>query len=156
MFVNDYEIDVLAFAAFGLGSQALLAAYFAARRWSPQTAQRFGWIAYAFALLGLPLGGWLLVGEGSQTLGIGPILLGLWAALGVVVDLWLQVEWRVPIRLSVFIPYVALYFFGQMFLWWPLWDLSRVAWACFLVLFVVNTLLNLRGHFGHDGSGLDS
>ena len=108
MFVNDYEIDVLAFAAFGLGSQALLAAYFAARRWSPQTAQRFGWIAYAFALLGLPLGGWLLVGEGSQTLGIGPILLGLWAALGVVVDLWRQVEWRVPIRLSVFIPYVAL------------------------------------------------
>ena len=33
-------------------------------------------------------------------------------------------------------PYVGLYFLGQMFLWWPLWDLARGAWAAFGVLFV--------------------
>ena len=48
----------------------------------------------------------------------------------------------------MFVPYVGLYFWAQMFLWWPLWDLQRTAWACYLVLFSVNTALNLRGHFG--------
>jgi hypothetical protein len=47
---------------------------------------------------------------------------------------------------SVLVPYVALYFFAQMFLWWPLWDLDRAAWTVFLVLFVVSTALNLGGH----------
>ena len=37
---------------------------------------------------------------------------------------------------------------GQMFLWWPLLDIARGAWAVFAVLFVVNTALNLVGHFG--------
>ena len=150
--MGDYGTDVVAFAVFGIGSQALLAAYFSARRWRPQMAQRFGWIAYAFALFGLPLGGWLVLGGQTRALWVGPILLGLWAALGVVVDLWRRVEWREPIRWSVFVPYVALYFWAQMFLWWPLWDVWRAGWFCFLVLFVVNTALNLRGHFGHDGA----
>ena len=35
-----------------------------------------------------------------------------------------------------------------MCLWWPLWDINQAAWAAFLVLFVANTALNLRGHFG--------
>ena len=39
------------------------------------------------------------------------------------------------------------YFWAQMFLWWPLWDVNRWAWAVFGALFVVNTVLNLRGHF---------
>jgi hypothetical protein len=41
-----------------------------------------------------------------------------------------------------------LYFWGQMFMWWPLWDIERAAWAFFLVLFVPNTILNIRGHSG--------
>ena len=147
---------ILAFAAFGIGSQALLVAYFAARRWWPRIAERFGWLSYAFAGLGLLLGGWLLLGGQSWRLYVGPILLALWALLGAVVDLWRGVEWRTPIRWSVFIPYVALYFWAQMFLWWPLWDVQRVVWFCFLVLFVVNTALNLRGHFGQDGAGSES
>jgi len=35
-----------------------------------------------------------------------------------------------------------------MFLWWPLWNINRAAWTLFLALFVANTALNLRGHFG--------
>ena len=61
-------------------------------------------------------------------------------------DLWRRVQWRTPARLGILIPYVGLYFWAQMFLRWPLWDINRVAWACFLLLFVCNTALNLAGH----------
>jgi hypothetical protein len=113
-------------------------------------------MAYAFAGLGLPLGAWLILGGQSWRLYAGPLLLALWAALGAAVDLWRRIEWRTPIRWSVFVPYVALYFWAQMFLWWPLWDLSRAAWACFLVLFVANTALNIRGHFTEDADAPES
>jgi hypothetical protein len=137
---------VAVFAVFGIGSQGVLAGYFAARRWSPLLAERFGWVAYAFAALGLPLAIWLLAGGQSWRLYVGPALLASWAVFGASVDLWRKVEWRAPILWRVFVPYVALYFFAQMFLWWPLWNLQRTAWAGFLVLFVANTALNLRGH----------
>jgi hypothetical protein len=47
----------------------------------------------------------------------------------------------------VFIPFLVLYFFAQMFTRWPLWSIDRVVWALFLVLFVPSTVLNIRGHF---------
>jgi len=150
--VTGGGIAVAAFAAFGLASQALLVCYFAARRWSPRIAERFGWLAYAFAGLGLPLGVWLFVGGQSWRLYLGPILMASWALFGAVVDLWHPRKWRTPIVWNVLVPYVALYFWAQMFLWWPLWDTERVAWALFLVLFVANTALNLRGHFGDEPS----
>ena len=115
--MTGQDTAVVAFAAFGLASQAVLVIYFAARRWRPQMAERYGWIAYAFAGLGLPLGAWLILGGQSWRLYAGPLLLALWAALGAAVDLWRRIEWRTPIRWSVFVPYVALYFWGQMFLW---------------------------------------
>lgn len=142
------DTATVAFAAFGIVSQAVLVLFFAARRWRPRIAERHGWIAYAFGGLGLPLAAWLFVGGHSWKLYVGPLLLAVWAALGAAVDLWRKVEWRTPIRWSVFAPYLAVYFFAQMFLWWPLWGLWRIAWACFLVLFVANTALNVRGHFG--------
>ncbi|PKQ19549.1 MAG: hypothetical protein CVT66_09525 [Actinobacteria bacterium HGW-Actinobacteria-6] len=154
--MGDYGTGLVVFAVFGIGSQAMLAAYFAARRWLPRQEKRIGWLAYIFALFGLPLGGWLLLGGQSWKLYIGPIVLGLWSVLGIVVDLWRRVEWRAPINWSVFLPYVVLYFWAQMLLWWPLWDVWRAAWLCFLVLFTVNTLLNLRGHFGHNRAGSES
>jgi len=139
---------VAVFTAFGIASQAILICFFAARRWSPQLAQRFGWFAYAFAGLGLPVGAWLFLGGQSWRLYVGPLLMAAWALFGAGVDLWRPRQWRWPIVWRVFVPYLALYFWAQMFLWWPLWDINRVAWAVFLVLFVANTALNLRGHFG--------
>ena len=136
------------FAAFGIASQALLVCFFAARRWSSGIAQRFGWLAYAFAGLGLPLGAWLLLAGQSWRLYSGPILMASWALFGTIVDVWRQREWREPVVWTVMVPYVALYFWAQMFLWWPLWDTQRLAWTVFLVLFATNTALNLRGHFG--------
>jgi hypothetical protein len=139
--------DVVVFAVFGLASQALLAAFFAARRWRPGLADRLGRWAYGFGALGLPVGVWLLGSGASYRLFIGPLLLAAWAALGATVDLWRPRPWRGPrIDWSVMGPYVGVYFPAQMFLWWPLWDLARPAWAVFAGLFVVNTALNLRGH----------
>jgi hypothetical protein len=148
--VTGQDTATVVFASFGLASQAILVAYFAARRWRLGAAERYGWIAYAFAGLGLPVGMWLIFTEQSWRLYVGPILLALWAALGAAADLWRRIEWRAPIRWGIFVPYVALYFWAQMFLWWPLWDLWRAAWLVFLVLFVANTALNIRGHFGQD------
>ena len=152
----EYDIATSAFVIFAIGSQAVLVAHFAARRWWPRGAERFGWLAYAFGGLGYLLGGWLLLNGQSWRLYVGPILFALWATFGAVVDLWHRVEWRAPIRWSVFVPYVALYFWAQMFLWWPLWDIQRAAWFCFLVLFVASTALNLQGHFGKGMAGSES
>jgi hypothetical protein len=146
------EAAVIAFGAFGIASQAFLVCFFAARRWLPRLARTVGWVVYAFAGLGLPLGVLLLVDGQSWRLYSGPLLLASWALFGAVVDLWRPRTWRTPIMWSVFVPYVALYFCAQMFLWWPLWDLARAAWVVFLVLFAASTALNLRGHFDREST----
>jgi hypothetical protein len=137
-----------AFTAFGLASQAFLLGFFAARRWRPRVAARIGWTVYALAGLGLPLGLLLLVDRQPWTLVIGPVLMALWALFGSYIDVWRPRPWRrPPIAWHLLIPFVALFFSAQMFLWWPLWNIERVAWVIFLVLFVPNTVLNIRGHF---------
>ena len=104
---------------------------------------------YAFAGLGLPLGAWLLLDGQSWRLFVGPLLTAAWAAFGASVDLWRPSDWRrPPIAWNVFVPYLALYFSAQMFMWWPLLSIEPAAWAVFLVLFVPSTVLNVRGHFG--------
>lgn len=147
------DTATVAFAVYGVGAQAVLAAFFAARRWLPPLAEWLGWVTYSFVSLGLPLGGVFLLGGESWRLYLGPIIFALWAGFGVVVDLWPRLEWRNPPRWSVFVPYVGLYFWGQMLLWWPLWDAWRTAWFAFLALFVVSTALNFEGHFGRGGAG---
>ncbi|MFN8631317.1 MAG: hypothetical protein U0838_13670 [Chloroflexota bacterium] len=141
------DATVIAFAVFGILGQLWLVAFFAARRWAPGRADRPGRIAYGFALAGVPLAAWLvLVGATTRLIG-GPLLFAAWAALGIAVDLWRPRPWRAPpIDWPVMAPYVALFFFAQMFLWWPLWDLARPAWLGFGLLFVANTALNLQGH----------
>ena len=138
----------IVFAAFGLATQALLLAFFGARRWSPHLAERFGWVVYAASGLGVPLGIGLLLDGQSWRLFVGPLLMGLWALFGATVDLWRPRRWRrTPVAWNVLVPYLVLYFSAQMFLWWPLWNIERAAWALFLLLFVPSTVLNIRGHF---------
>lgn len=142
--------------AFGIATQALLLAFFAARRWALRAATRYGWAVYAFAGSGLPLAVWLLLDGQPWELVVGPLLMAAWALWGATVDLWRPRQWRrPPVKWGVFVPYLLLYFWGQMFLWWPLWDIERVAWLLFLVLFVPSTVLNIRGHFGEDAESQD-
>lgn len=137
-----------AFMIFGIGTQLVLVAFFAARRWVPDRALTYGRIAYSVAGLGLPVGVWLAIDGQSWRLWTGPLILALWAACGATLDVWRKVEWRDPIVPRFFAPFVSLYFVAQMLLWWPLLDVAYGAWTVFTVLFVVNTALNLSGHFG--------
>lgn len=144
----------LAFVAFGLVSQTLLVGFFAVRRWRPSLGPRLGALAYAFGGLGLGVGLALLATGHSWKLFVGPLLMAGWAGFGATVDLWRPRPWRrPPIDWSVLGPYVGLYFFAQMFMWWPLWDFAVGAWVAFLILFVVNTALNIGGHFDDAESG---
>lgn len=142
-----------AFTLFGIATQLLLVAFFAARRWAPRLASQLGCLAYSVAGLGLPLGVWLAIDGQTWRLWVGPLILAAWAAFGTTLDLWRKVEWRDPIVPRFFAPFVTLYFFAQMFMWWPLLDIARGAWFAFTCLFVVNTALNLVGHFGKRSAG---
>ena len=142
------DTELVAFAAFGIGSQVVLVAFFACRRWAPKLAGRYGPIAYAFGLLGLAVGAWLAISGASWRLFAGPVIFSVWAAYGAWVDLFRRIDWRLRVRWNVLGPYLTLYLAAQMFLWWPLWDYWRVGWTVYLVLFVANTALNLAGHFG--------
>ena len=70
-----------------------------------------------------------------------------WALLGATVDLWRPRPWREPpVEWSVLVPYLAIYFSAQMFLWWPLWNFAREIWLVFLGLFVAKHRAEHRGH----------
>jgi hypothetical protein len=140
------DTQVVLFGGYGIASQAILLAYFAARRWRPSLAERYGWAAYAFGAAGLFLGLALAAYGASFRLFTGPLLLAGWAGYGWWVDLARKIDWRRPMRWSVAGPYLALYLGAQMFLWWPLWNVARGLWAVYLALFAANTLLNLLGH----------
>lgn len=86
----------VAFAIFGVVSQAILLAFFIARRWALKVATRYGWSVYVVAGLGLPLGVWLQIVGQSWRLFVGPILMAVWALFGSLVDLWRPSEWRRP------------------------------------------------------------
>lgn len=137
----------IGFISFALASQALLVAFFAARRWWPDRARGLGNAAYGVGALGGPLGILLLVAGGNEALVPGPLLLAGWASFGAVVDVLRPRPWRgPPVEWKVFAPYVAVYVAAQMFLWWPLWAMARPAWTAFLGLFALNTALNVAGH----------
>ena len=142
------DLNLGLFAAFALTSQLVLLVYFVLRRLRPRVADRHGWVAYAFGLLGLAVGLRLLAGGAPWQLYTGPVVFAVWAAFGGWADTIARIEWREPIRWTVFAPYVSLYLAAQMFLWWPLWDRWFAGWCAYLALFAVNTALNAAGHFG--------
>lgn len=141
-------LNLTLFAGFAIASQVVLLSYFVARRLRGREADRHGWLAYAFGAVGLPTGLGLLLNGAPWQLFAGPILFAAWAAFGGWADRLARVEWRDPIRWSVFGPYVFLYLAAQMFLWWPMWDRWLTGWFVYLALFVANTGLNMVGHFG--------
>lgn len=130
--------------------QAILIAHFALRKWRFYFAVRWGWIVYALSLpaAGLSL---VLLGAGKPwSLWTAGFLYLAWAAFGFVVEYRLKIEWRSPIRWTVFGPYIALYLATVMFYWWPLALIQKPLWYGYAVLFVISTLMNLASHKGQD------
>jgi hypothetical protein len=107
---------------------------------------RVGWIMYALSIPAVAISIVLLLGGASWSFWPGGFLFPVFAAYGYRVDYVKSIQWRRPLRPSVAIPYVLLYFGTTMFYWWPLGLLSRPLWYAFGVLFVIGTILNLTSH----------
>lgn len=134
------------FVVFAFLFQVVLIVHFAARRWAFVRAVRYGPIVYA---LGLPA---LLISVAQISAGkpwylwLAGVLYAVWATYGYYVEYVRHIEWREPIRWSVFGPYLTLYLATVMFYWWPLARLSKPLWFVYGALFVIATVLNVFSH----------
>ena len=139
-------LDAL-FVILALGIQIVLVAYFALRKWASPAALHWGWIVYALALPALSLSVAQLMAGKVWYLWQSGVLYSIWAIFGAIVDRVLRIEWRSPIYLPVFVPYVLLYMGSLMFYWWPLGVVGgRPLWLIYTLLFVISTFLNLSSH----------
>lgn len=132
------------FTAFFI--QIVLLVYFAVRKWNFNLALRWGWLVYALAVPAVIVSVALLVNGKPWYLWLAGFLYLGWAVLGYAVDTVFAVQWRSPIYLPVFLPYVFLYLASLMFYWWPLATIERPLWYFYAVLFVISTILNISSH----------
>jgi hypothetical protein len=135
------------YVAFAFISQALLLFNFAALLWKPDLQKKWGWIVYASGLIALPLGVLLLASHLPWYFGFACVLFAGWAFFGYSVDILRPVQWRKPIRWSIFLPYVFLYICAQFAFWIPLWFLWQGYWILYALLYAISTGLNISTHF---------
>lgn len=145
-----YGLDTLdtLFVAFAFLIQIALIIHFAVRRWAFETAVRYGWLIYALGIPAAALSMAQFVTGAPWYLWLGGLLFAIFGAFGFVVEYLLQIEWRNPIRLSIFLPYLALYLGAICFYWWPLGTLDSALWYAYTGLFLISTLLNALSHAG--------
>ena len=70
----------------------------------------------------------------------------VWAVYGYTVEYGKEIQWRTPIRWSIFLPYVLLYLATVMFYWFPLALIWKPLWYIYAGLFVISTILNVTSH----------
>ena len=109
---------------------------------------RVGWIVYALSVPAATVSLLILLGGKPWSLWLGGFIYLIWATLGYTVEYVKDVQWRNPIRWSIFAPYIFLYLATVMFYWWPLALISRPLWYMYAVLFVISTILNITSHNG--------
>lgn len=133
--------------------QVILIVHFALRKWQFETAMRFGPFVYAMGIPSALVSLLLLLGGRPWYLWIGGFICLTWASFGYWVEYVKKIEWRNPIRWSIFGPYIFLYLATIMFYWWPLARIGRPLWFVYTTLFIISTTLNLASHKGiEDGS----
>ncbi len=136
--------NLFIFTAFTL--QIIFILYFALRKWSFESAMKYGWIIYALAIPALIISFILWKNGKAWSFWIGGLLLAAWAIFGYFVDIARPISWRSPVYLPVLIPYVLLYLSSMMFYWWPVGMLSRPLWYVYAVMFLISTALNITSH----------
>ena len=124
----------------------VLIVHFVVRRRRFAAAIRFGWVVYVLAVPFAALSVVQLADGRPWWLWLGGFLYAAWAGFGCLVEYVLRLEWRSPIRWTIFVPYVLLYLATSMLFWWPLAQLSRPLWLAMAVVFAVSTWLNVRSH----------
>ncbi len=89
--------------------QIVLIIHFALRKWHFDLAMRVGWIVYALSVPAATVSVLLLLGGKPWSLWLGGFIYLIWATLGYIVEYVKDIQWRSPIRWSIFAPYVFLY-----------------------------------------------
>jgi hypothetical protein len=128
--------------------QVVLIIHFALRKWRFHLAMRYGRIVYALSVPASATSVLLLLGGRTWPLWSGGFVYLIWAILGYTVEYVKGIQWRNPIRWTIFGPYVFLYLTTIMFYWWPLALISKPLWYMYAVLFIVSTILNVTSHKG--------
>jgi hypothetical protein len=140
------RLDIL-FLVWAFVFQIALIVHFSLRKWLfDRYVLKFGWIVYGLALPATLVSVIMLQGGRSWPFWLGGVILLVWSALGSVVEYVRKIEWRSPIRWSIFVPYVTLYLAGVMFYWWPVGMIYRPMWYVYAVLFVAAMFLNVTSH----------
>ncbi len=133
--------------------QIVLIIHFALRKWHFDLAMRYGWIVYALSVPAATVSVLILLGGKTWALWLGGFIYLIWATLGYTVEYVKDIQWRNPIRWSIFAPYIFFYLATVMFYWWPLGLISRPLWTTYAVLFVISTILNITSHHEARDSG---
>lgn len=128
--------------------QIVLTVHFAVRKWRFATAIHYGWIVYALSLPAALLSVAQMTAGKPWFFWLAGLLYLIWAVFGYIIEYVYRLEWRDPIRVSIFAPYVLLFFATSMFYWWPLARFNWLLWFIFAVLYVVGTMLNVTSHDG--------
>jgi hypothetical protein len=126
--------------------QIVLIVHFSLRKWRFELAMRYGPIVYALSVPAAAVSLWLALSGGVWWLWAGGFIYLVWGVYGYVVEYVQKIEWRDPIRWTIFGPYLFLYLATVMFYWMPLARVSKPLWYVGAVLFVASTLLNVTSH----------
>lgn len=129
--------------------QVVLIVHFTLRKWRFETAMRYGPIVYALSIPAAIVSIILFTGGMHWGFWLGGFIYLLWAVFGYFVEYIKKIEWRNPIRWSVFGPYITLYLGTVMFYWWPLANISKSLWYLAAILFILSTILNTTSHKGN-------
>ena len=126
--------------------QIALILHFAIRKWRFDLAMSYGRLVYALSIPAVFVSVILLLGGKTWSLWVSGFLFLVWAIFGYTIEYTKGIQWRNPIRWSIFGPYVFLYLATVMFYWWPLGLVSKPLWGVYAVLFTVSTILNVTSH----------
>jgi len=130
--------------------QVVLIVHFAMRKWRFETAVRYGPIVYALSIPAVIVSIIILSGGMHWGFWLGGFIYLIWAIFGFTVEYIKKIQWRNPIRWSIFGPYITFYLATVMFYWWPLANINKSLWYVATFLFIISTILNATSHKGAD------
>jgi hypothetical protein len=128
--------------------QIILIVHFALRKWRFALAMRLGPLVYALSIPAVMISIVLLWNGKPFSLWLGGFLYLAWGIFGYWVEYTREIQWRSPIRWSIFVPYILLYLSTEMFYWFPLALIWKPLWYAGAVLFIISTTLNATSHQG--------
>lgn len=126
--------------------QIILITHFALRKWRFNFAIRYGPFVYALGIPAAIASALILLGSKPWYFWLGGFLYLGWGTFGYWIEYIKNIEWRTPIRWSVFGPYLLLYLVTIMFYWFPLALIWKPLWYIYAMLFIVSTILNVTSH----------